>query len=129
MSGSIKPRMGNGLKRIRTRRGWTQTKAAEALGMPASTYIKKEQGVRGLSGEFIKRVCDVFGVEPADVLAELSSGEEAVESILSGIDEEKLASFVVQAKGLIASMTDIEAKNLVLSLISAARKPLDPSKP
>lgn len=129
MLGSIKPRMGNGLKGIRERRGWTQERAAREMGMPASTYIKKEQGVRGLSGEFIKRACEVFGVEPKDILSELSSVGGPVEAFLLEIDEEKLASFVAQAKDRIASMTEVEARNLVLALISAARKPPNPSKP
>lgn len=110
-----------GLKRARERAGLTQEEAAERLGYSLEGYAKKERGTRKLSDEFIKSACDAFGVSADEILGELI-GESEVGN-LPPIDQDMLASFVAQAKDRLASLTEIEAKNLVLSLISAARKP------
>jgi transcriptional regulator with XRE-family HTH domain len=112
----------NGLKAARLRAGLTQEKAAEALGLTKGGYIKKEQGSRGMGDDFIRKACAVFGVKPQEILVEIDV--PAANPWGQGqIDPEKLASFVAQAKDRLASLTEIEAKNLVLALISAARTP------
>lgn len=115
--------MGNGLKRARERRGMTQEQAAAALGLSPGGYIKKEQGSRKLNDDFIRKACEVFGVRPEAIMEEISSIQAMGQEALRPIDPDKLSSFVAQAKDRIASLSEIEAKNLVLALISASRMP------
>ena len=123
ISGMLESEMGNGLKSARERAGMTQEQAASALGLSPGGYIKKEQGSRKLNEDFIRRACEVFGVRPEDILSEINLSQRAGQPDLTPIDPEKLASFVAQAKDRIASMSELEARNLVLALISAARTP------
>lgn len=115
--------MRNGLRGAREKRRLTQQQAADALGLTKSGYVKKEHGERGLDADFIRRACEVFGVNPDEIILELSSLPDQISAPLGEIDPEKLSSFVAQAKDRLASLTEIEAKNLVLALISAARTP------
>jgi transcriptional regulator with XRE-family HTH domain len=115
--------MGNGLKGSRVRAHMTQEQAAAALGMSKGGYIKKEQGSRKLSDEFIRKACSVFGVAPEEILSEINLNQLPGQPELMPIDPDKLSSFVAQAKDRIASLSEIEAKNLVLALISASRMP------
>lgn len=115
--------MGNGLKTARIRRGLTQEQAALALGLSPGGYIKKEQGSRKLNEEFIRKACEVFGVRPEEIINEINLDRLPGQAELLPIDPEKLSSFVAQAKDRIASLSEIEAKNLVLALISASRMP------
>jgi len=121
-SGMFKSTMRNGLKSARLKRGMTQVEAAAALGLSDGGYIKKEQGSRKLSNEFIRKACDVFGVSPEEIISEISLSQSG-QGDPRPIDPEKLSSFVAQAKDRLASLSEIEAKNLVLALISASRMP------
>jgi transcriptional regulator with XRE-family HTH domain len=113
----------NGLKAARLRAGLTQEKAAEALGLTKGGYIKKEQGSRGMGDDFIRKACEVFRVKPEEILVEMNILSANPWGPQGQIDPEKLASFVAQAKDRLASLTELEAKNLVLALISASRTP------
>lgn len=115
--------MGNGLKSARLKRGLTQEQAAEAIGISVGGYIKKEQGTRGMNDEFIRKACEVFGVKPEEVLSEINVPQAQLLGPQGEIDPEKLASFVAQAKDRLSSLSELEARNLVLALISAARRP------
>lgn len=115
--------MGNGLKGARERARMTQEQAAASLGLSKGGYIKKEQGSRKLSDDFIRKACAVFGVAPEEILSEINLGPMPGQAELTPIDPEKLASFVAQAKDRLSSLSEIEAKNLVLALISASRRP------
>jgi transcriptional regulator with XRE-family HTH domain len=118
-------RQKNGLKRARERAGLTQEGAAEVLGYSKDGYAKIEQGSRGLKDDFIVKAAAAFGVKPQDII----SISEAIDSTLGEIDEEALASLVTTSRERLAGLSPIEAKNLVLSLISAARKPPSQPKP
>jgi len=91
------------------------------MGYSLEGYAKKERGTRKLSDDFIRKACAAFGVNADEILGELI--EESLVASVAQIDPEKLASFVSQAKDRIATLSAEEAKELVLSLISAARKP------
>lgn len=123
VSVQITDAMGNGLKGARLRARMTQEQAAAALGLSKGGYIKKEHGDRKLSDDFIRKACAVFGVSPEEILSEINLDQLPGPGELLPIDPEKLASFVAQAKDRIASLSEIEAKNLVLALISASRMP------
>ena len=109
-----------GLKKARERKGLTQTQAGELLGYSLEGYSKIERGSRKMSADFIRRAAEAFGCNPEDIIDSISEAESLG---LDAIDPEKLASFVAAAKERIASLSEIEAKNLVLALISAARRP------
>jgi transcriptional regulator with XRE-family HTH domain len=113
----------NGLKAARLRAGLTQEKAAEALGLTKGGYIKKEHGSRGMGDDFIRKACEVFGVKPEEILVEMNVPSANSWGPQGQVDPEKLASFVAQAKDRLTSLTELEAKNLVLALISASRTP------
>jgi transcriptional regulator with XRE-family HTH domain len=109
--------MGNGLRTARTRAKMTLQQAADALGLSLSGYGKKERGARGLKGDFIRRACEVFGVEPEAIIRETKSL-----SFTQDIDPGKLAQLVILARERLASLPEAEAKQLILALISASRR-------
>jgi transcriptional regulator with XRE-family HTH domain len=110
--------MGNGLRAARVRAKMTLQQAADALGLSLSGYGKKERGSRGLKGDFIRRACEVFGVTPEAIMR-----ETAVVSFAQDIDPGKLATLIILARERLGSLPEAEAKQLLLALISASRRP------
>lgn len=66
-SGTI-PIMGNRLKLLRNRKGWTLDETAIAMGMSRSGYLKLEGGDRKLSDLHIRKAAAVFGVSTSQIL-------------------------------------------------------------
>lgn len=60
--------MGNGLKTLRTRRGWSQAQAGTALGYSQAAYGKIENGQRRMSVELAERAAKLYGVSTAVVM-------------------------------------------------------------
>jgi transcriptional regulator with XRE-family HTH domain len=110
--------MGNGLKTARVKAKMTMQQAADALGLSLSGYGKKERGSRGLKGDFIRRACEVFGVKPEAIMRET----EGI-AFSQDIDPGKLAQLVILARERLGSLPEAEAKQLILALISASRRP------
>jgi transcriptional regulator with XRE-family HTH domain len=115
--------MGNGLKAARIRAKMTLQQAADALGLSLSGYGKKERGARGLKGDFIRRACEVFGVEPEAIIRETKTF-----SFSQDIDPGRLAQLVILARERLGSLPEAEAKQLILALISASRRPQEASR-
>jgi transcriptional regulator with XRE-family HTH domain len=67
LSGTV-PVMGNNLKFLRTRTGWTHEEAASALGVSRSQFIKLERGERRMTADYIARAARIFGVTTAQVI-------------------------------------------------------------
>jgi len=65
----IVPNMGNNLKKIRTSLNWTLDRAAEAMGVSRSQYIKLERGERRLTSDYISSAARAFGVSEADIIS------------------------------------------------------------
>ncbi|WP_187371414.1 helix-turn-helix domain-containing protein [Methylobacterium oryzihabitans] len=63
-----RPAMGNNLKQLRQRRGWTMELAASAMGLSAKGYEKIERGERRLTADRITRAAEVFQVPEVDVI-------------------------------------------------------------
>jgi transcriptional regulator with XRE-family HTH domain len=110
--------MGNGLKAARIKAKMTMQQAADALGLSLSGYGKKERGSRGLKNDFIRRACEVFGVTPQAIMR-----ETAGVSFSQDIDPHKLATLIILARERLGSLPEEEAKQLILALISASRRP------
>jgi transcriptional regulator with XRE-family HTH domain len=115
--------MGNGLRAARLRSKMTLQQAADALGLSLSGYGKKERGSRGLKGDFIRRACEVFGVEPEAIIRETKGL-----SFTQDIDPGKLATLIILARERLGSLPEPEAKQLILALISASRRPQGASR-
>ena len=64
------PSMGNALRDLRARRGWTHDQAATEMGISRSQFIKLERGERGMTERTIALAARAFRVAPADVLGE-----------------------------------------------------------
>jgi transcriptional regulator with XRE-family HTH domain len=67
--------MGNRLKFLRERAGWTHDEAAAQMGMSRGGFIKIERGENNLTSETIARAARVFGVSEAEILSEAISPE------------------------------------------------------
>jgi transcriptional regulator with XRE-family HTH domain len=111
----------NGLKAARLKAGLTQERAAQALGLSKSGYIKKEHSERALKDDFIRRACEVFGVPPEQIL-----GVPGGISFSQDVDPSRLASLILLARERLGVLPEPEARNLILALISASRRPLGP---
>lgn len=55
------------LRQRRARKFWTQSKAAEELGVSLITYQRWELGIQHPSLVSLQRLCDVFQVQPEDL--------------------------------------------------------------
>lgn len=62
--------MANNLKALREERNWTQEQAAAALGTTRNYYVKLEGATRPVGQKWIDRAGEVYGIDPADVIAE-----------------------------------------------------------
>lgn len=65
----IVPEMGNNLKILRERRGWTHDVAASKLGLSRSGYIKLERGERKLSDRFIRKAAAAYSVSEQEIFS------------------------------------------------------------
>ena len=110
--------MGNGLRDIRLKSGMSLEEAANALGLSKSGYRKKERSERGLSHDFIRRACELFGVSPEEIIGEIGGVPFTQE-----IDPIKLEELVALARARLGALPLDEAKALIRSLISASRTP------
>ena len=115
--------MGNGLKAARIQAKMTMQQAADALGLTLSGYGKKERGARGVKGDFIRRACEVFGVKPEAIIRETKAL-----SFTQDIDPGRLASLIILARERLGSLPEAEARQLLLALISASRRPQGASR-
>ena len=59
----IQARLGATLRKLRRKEGWTQTQAAEKVGVKTSHYCRIETGVLNLTLTSLARLCDAFGVD------------------------------------------------------------------
>lgn len=109
--------MANGLKFLRERAGWTQEEAGKRLGYSTSGYGKIERSNRGLDAEFIKRVCELFGVKPEEVVSDPTG------VFAQDIDLTLLAKLVADVRKRLGVLPHDEAVEMILSLISGARTP------
>ena len=113
----------NRLKSVRLNRKMTQTQAAKAMGKSYGGYVKIEQGDRRMDQEFLRRACAVFSANPEDVLLEINAPQGQSFAPQGEIDQEKLEDLVAKARNLLSSLPERDATQLLLSLISASRKP------
>ncbi|XYD11553.1 helix-turn-helix transcriptional regulator [Methylobacterium sp. NMS12] len=60
--------MGNSLRALRTKRGWTHDQAASEMGVSRGQFIKLERGERGLTERTIALAAKAFGVPRAAVI-------------------------------------------------------------
>ena len=63
------PSMGNALRYLRLKKGWTHEEAGGAMGVSRSQFIKLERGERRLTEDTIGRAAKAFEVTPADVMS------------------------------------------------------------
>jgi transcriptional regulator with XRE-family HTH domain len=65
--------MGNRLKELRNKRGWTQQQAADAFNMSRGGYIKIEDGERRLELKRIRQAAEIYGISEAEVVSARSN--------------------------------------------------------
>ncbi len=68
MARGINPLMGNSLRLLRVKRGWTHDQAADAMGISRGQFIKLERGERGLTERTIGLAAKAFDVPRTAVL-------------------------------------------------------------
>src|SRR6185312_3738927 len=108
--------MPNGLRPLRIKAKMTQEDAAKALGLSKSGYLKKERSERGLSDDFIRLACELFGVSAEEII-----GETHGMPFSQAIDPIKLEGLVLIARERLGLLPPDEAKEMIRSLISASR--------
>src|ERR1700709_1273491 len=62
----------NNLKRLREVSGMTQEQAAERFGLSKGGYIKIEDGDRGLKTDRIARAAEIYRVDPAVIIGQIT---------------------------------------------------------
>jgi hypothetical protein len=66
--------------------------------------------------DFIRRVCEIFGVSAEDVIGGIGEVSEEIDPI-------KLTELVMLSRERLANLAEDEARELIRVLISASRKP------
>ena len=66
--------------------------------------------------DFIKRVCEIFGVSAEEVIG-------GIGEVTEDIDPVKLTELVVLSRERLGTLPADEARDLIRALISASRKP------
>jgi hypothetical protein len=66
--------------------------------------------------DFIRRVCEIFGVSAEDVIGGIGEVTEEIDPI-------KLTELVMLSRERLANLAEDEARELIRVLISASRKP------
>lgn len=59
----------NRIRELREQKGWSTYKLAELVGTTQSTIHRLEAGRRKLTVEWMRRIADALGVQPADLIA------------------------------------------------------------
>jgi transcriptional regulator with XRE-family HTH domain len=65
---SAQDRLAASSKRLRTRLGWTQEKAAETAGLNIRHYQKIEEGSVNVTLKTVEQVAEAFGVDLIELL-------------------------------------------------------------
>ena len=76
------PSVGERLNDLRTERGMSQEEVAEVLGLTRPTYIQMEKDTRELRLSELKKLCDLFGINPDFFLKGDRSARERYEVVL-----------------------------------------------
>ena len=59
----LQARLAAGLRRERSRQGWTQERAAELAGLNPRHYQKLEEGTVNVTVRTLERLCRAYGVD------------------------------------------------------------------
>ncbi|WP_303883871.1 helix-turn-helix domain-containing protein [Acetomicrobium mobile] len=65
-----KRKIGRNLKLIRVKRDISQMELSKALGIAQGHYSNIESGKRQLSLRLLAKICEMFGVNPSDIIAD-----------------------------------------------------------
>lgn len=63
--------LGENVRRLRERRGWTQDRLAEAAGLHYTYVSGIERGRRNVTIDVLARIAEALRVRPAELLREL----------------------------------------------------------
>jgi transcriptional regulator with XRE-family HTH domain len=78
--------MGNGLKKLRLRKGWTHDQAGEAMNVSRGQFIKLERGERRLTKEYIESAMRAFDATEREVLGAAGQLVPVVGMVRAGSD-------------------------------------------
>ena len=80
------PGMGNGLKKLRLRKGFTHEQAAEAMSVSRSQFIKLERSERRLTKDYIESAMRAFDATEREVLGADDQQVPVVGMVRAGSD-------------------------------------------
>ncbi len=83
--------IGYKLKQLRLKRGYTQSRIAEVLGVSSQHYGTLERGINSFSLDNILKLCDFYNVSVMSILGELRTADrkkkKECEKLISQIEE------------------------------------------
>jgi len=71
-------KIGKNLKIMRVKKDLSQAELAEALGVAQGHYSNIESGKRQLSLHLLAMICEKYGVNPAEIIADRDDGDDTV---------------------------------------------------
>ena len=96
--------LGQRIKAVRIRKGYTQEQLAEVMCIPKSTISAYENDKVDIKGS---------------VLVELSEHLDTTPNYLLGVEEKEDDAFVMEMKSLLSQISDDKAKAILLAQIKA----------
>lgn len=103
--------MGNRIKAIRERHGFTQSQLAEAAGTTAKTIVSIEKGHKSVRVDLVLGIAKQLDTSPA-VLMGLSPAWGKVISVIPDLDESKVPDVIRVIQGLLKPASLEEIKSL-----------------
>jgi len=73
-----KRKIGRNLKLMRVKKDISQMELSKALGIAQGHYSNIESGKRQLSLHLLAKICEMFGVNPSDIIADTDDEGDAV---------------------------------------------------
>lgn len=71
-------KIGKNLRIMRVKKEISQAALAEALGVAQGHYSNIELGKRQLSLHLLAKICELFGVNPAEIIADIDDNGDTV---------------------------------------------------
>lgn len=110
--------MGNSASAARIKARMTLDEGRDSSRPIEKRRHQKERSERALKDDFIRRACGLFGVSAEEIIGEAGASQST-----SRLTRISLASLPILARERLGALPEIEAKRMILELISASRRP------
>lgn len=106
--------VGNNLKKLRLAKSWSQEQVADYLHISQSTYARMERGEGNSWANYIKKICEIFGIKPENLINKNEEDlrnykkEPELEEIVNQLSEKIIEQYEARIKELKKIIKDLK---------------------